>query len=1182
MLNEYKSCRNPTLLSTVFNTLADKLKVQQAPNPKQQKDIYDFLVDKCINEEDANICISAAISLTLQKYTSDEEIMISLMSAMPYAKNTNAIVKAMSILCLRSEVDYTIQSNQHPLIKVIWHNPMSLEYILHMIYSTERTMLKKFETILLYVIIGHNYKIPEKLFSQLWTFICDSDSEFDQLRAVSCGALFQLTGKNCIDRTLNLIQTEITRDRTAGSLCYDRITNILIAILIEALKKNLEPFHILMTLKQVSSYSHILQYSSPALIIIQLSEIALNLHSFYVNDLILIFLKIVKSTTVHKSITKIFVETILKWKLFPLLGETGIKIDYNYYEGPKNELDLTDQLEDDLLTNRQYCTAFQIHELLDLSDDSLIPVLINFDNLSIDFLKEFVILFFGILANNRKPAITIKAIDLLTKLCDTYKEWTSTFLAIILSKLSEHLDPTVRYKLLKTLPRMGKRKENLRHIIGTLKLISKSKDVHMKSTSLTLMYDLWSVDNSCYKILQELLFEDHPNNEEFTITKAHILKELCKKKPELYFSELLPLLSKILNQSNMSSSLPIIFALEGLSHLVANDFIHADTIWSSIKPRFANETNVQILQSYFKWISNLNQLDSEDEKIQKTLIDAVAVLWDATLKYDDVYVIKAAFDAMKCFSLEILSISMPPKFKQGHNMDNFSLLPSKCWMSILLQLPNRGNVALTAAADFLISLVRREIAEYRPHIYMLGGDTSQGKREPMGFKTLAYHSILIDISAYVRTHSTPEKLSKIDSVMVQCLRILAGDSTDASNTKENVQNGDCERQSSCYSKPLPPHSWSFLQELIHVPEYKPHVLEVACHQVGVSGSARRLIENYLMGLQDIDEDDACLLSRVNLFYLCNSIQPSILQPFLANGIAYSCENGVSDLEQLINNYICFMNDNNSSESNKYSLINIAKDYLPELIADDKITEIILPLIALVSDVVLEEYWSMDDGTITDLETIQNRLKMYAMIKCQRIINSSENGETDNAFKHLDVILDSQIFLDFDSRENFLCDYLLQIYPKVSMDQIIKFLFNIIGKTELLLADDGEITSFILQYCEIFIKTILYLSQYRDHICFRNVDGCIHFGHGLQTLAQKENTDWADLIPQILEWIWYMTKKLDDVKYNKQTNSKGEYCIRTLRCGLYTLRGEPCFIAKWPKYLETAYDMITSDWIDYSD
>lgn len=104
-----------------------------------------------------------------------------------------------------------------------------------------------------------------------------------------------------------------------------------------------------------------------------------------------------------------------------------------------------------------------------------------------------------------------------------------------------------------------------------------------------------------------------------------------------------------------------------------------------------------------------------------------------------------------------------------------------------------------------------------------------------------------------------------------------------------------------YSKPLPPLDWCFLQEVVHEPSFKGYCLDLASHQAILSGSARRLVENYILAITDNpqvsilynnDFKMSCnfLLSQVedsihiyrNLLYLANSIQPIVIKPFLVN------------------------------------------------------------------------------------------------------------------------------------------------------------------------------------------------------------------------------------------------------------------------------------------------------------
>lgn len=55
-----------------------------------------------------------------------------------------------------------------------------------------------------------------------------------------------------------------------------------------------------------------------------------------------------------------------------------------------------------------------------------------------------------------------------------------------------------------------------------------------------------------------------------------------------------------------------------------------------------------------------------------------------------------------------------------------------------------------------------------------------------------------------------------------------------------------------YSRPLPPFTWNFLQELIHEYEARSFCVAIASKQVILSGTARRLMENYITALTEME------------------------------------------------------------------------------------------------------------------------------------------------------------------------------------------------------------------------------------------------------------------------------------------------------------------------------------------
>lgn len=145
----------------------------------------------------------------------------------------------------------------------------------------------------------------------------------------------------------------------------------------------------------------------------------------------------------------------------------------------------------------------------------------------------------------------------------------------------------------------------------------------------------------------------------------------------------------------------------------------------------------------------------------------------------------------------------------------------KIWVKFLCKHPFKE-----AARDFVTKLVAAEVDNYLKFVYQL-----KARREPENYMALPAHSIVRALTEFIKHHflkvknwEDPPK----DRLFVDCLKVLS--------TK--------------YSKPLPPLDWSFLLELVHDPALKSHCFSLAAHQAVLSGSARRLVETYIIGITE--------------------------------------------------------------------------------------------------------------------------------------------------------------------------------------------------------------------------------------------------------------------------------------------------------------------------------------------
>lgn len=131
-----------------------------------------------------------------------------------------------------------------------------------------------------------------------------------------------------------------------------------------------------------------------------------------------------------------------------------------------------------------------------------------------------------------------------------------------------------------------------------------------------------------------------------------------------------------------------------------------------------------------------------------------------------------------------------------------------------------------------------------------------------------------------------------------------------------------------YSKQLPPLNWCFIQELYHENESKFYCIDLASHQVMLSGSARRFMENVISINSEIIDKNIIISIYKNLKYLANSIQPVNLQPFLQNSFNFSI-NDKELLNIIIEELKFVLKSKNIEDTNKYTIANVLIDKLKQ-------------------------------------------------------------------------------------------------------------------------------------------------------------------------------------------------------------------------------------------------------------
>lgn len=184
-------------------------------------------------------------------------------------------------------------------------------------------------------------------------------------------------------------------------------------------------------------------------------------------------------------------------------------------------------------TNQQLHFIIEVCKLFDMDDSTnanILHILKFAGNSSLIFLKHMYIFIAGIFLCDYNEDIISKCLSLLLKYVSVNSETASNVLTLILYKLANTRDSKIHFELLKAIPKMGIVKENVPAILSTLHVLANSSS-KMKTFTMYLFYELWSCDTKYYQYLQKLLLEDNPlDKANFVVTKAHILKEICKKK----------------------------------------------------------------------------------------------------------------------------------------------------------------------------------------------------------------------------------------------------------------------------------------------------------------------------------------------------------------------------------------------------------------------------------------------------------------------------------------------------------------------------------------------------------------------------------------------------------------------------------------------------------------------------
>ena len=208
----------------------------------------------------------------------------------------------------------------------------------------------------------------------------------------------------------------------------------------------------------------------------------------------------------------------------------------------------------------------------------------------------------AVLLCSRHSGTAGPCLELLVRCCLQASSASSSVLALLLHCLADReTEPQVKLSLLQTLPSMAADRTCISLILGLVSsLASKPTFAPLR---LSLLYKLWRVEARVFPYLQKALLETPSQSSshslEFQTGQAAVIRDVVASHATQHGSDLLPVLSNILNQcSNPEGSTACKLALQGIRTLCQHSVIDMKTTVAVLAPKVARDPRPAVLTAY--------------------------------------------------------------------------------------------------------------------------------------------------------------------------------------------------------------------------------------------------------------------------------------------------------------------------------------------------------------------------------------------------------------------------------------------------------------------------------------------------------------------------------------------------------------------------------------------------------
>ncbi|CAH0401135.1 unnamed protein product [Chilo suppressalis] len=933
---EYKLKTNSSILivnaiDKLISAIKSKFKIGERQRFVLENEELKFLREKCSAKETV-VSLTACQGLLALVELGVLEIahtMSTIVTLLPSAHNYSAIISTMAgllILDLRSRLvpgqpykcQFTLKSPQHPFITVLEKNKEAEDDVLaqmhalcnHPDYIVSSNSLELLRSVFLWLTCNPRQVATSASNLRPWQLLLSlPQSTAQSSLLLSCLSYQQFCNPKLTERAF-AAYSAVT---DAAIYRQDReyvtaLLPILARISNELVRHGRDPRSCYSLLERCLALDATEIRHATGITLALLADNLQHTSALYLHELFNLALNIISKYENTKTSLNSFVALSLQWLHMPsYLTTSALKVASKivdiYQTATKDDasfhtpnLKANKIFETLLYTDRRLFVEFKLLENWERvrdNPDKLKSWLDTIGSLD-DYVKlDLVPFLIGVAMEKRSEDwyedVVIRALEMVVAVVDAKKELSVMLMPVLLYKIANDSSSNVRMHCLRALPLMAKTKENVPAIVAILNKLKAGKGVPV-SFLIMLYTSLAETQVRCFPYLQEVLVEscgrpDEPKWE-LDVARAFAIVRVCEVRASTHGLELVSSISSILNRcTDKPGSSATGLCLLALRHLWRASAVAPPGTWRALQPRLARDNRPHVKISICKLLSEVPALRVSTPEYDKLISDAANHLWGYVATSNEPEVVEAACEALANFKVDDYKLKdIPDVYRKTVKLpaaycktpadaarkpeDVLEYVPYEVWPEVYKYT---NQAALAGVQRMVAKLIEREVRGYRSGVYQ-----PDAKGEPQGLGYLPSASVIRGLVECFRKQVTSPSYDFPDIVLLSILHTL---------TEE-------------YPKPIPPVDLCFLHELFHRgSQWTGGCLRLAARQAQTSGSARRLLENYLQGIVPGTTSEADILQMFEILpILCRGMPPNSLRGPLERCLSSAYE-AVANLKQ---------------------------------------------------------------------------------------------------------------------------------------------------------------------------------------------------------------------------------------------------------------------------------------------